>query len=406
MKRLRLATTAATTLLVTLLVAAIAYASTTGALHITRAAQRHVAVASPSPPTVPLPSEPSKPTSVPTPVLPTPVPPPTLYPGKTGPFVLDADFIDASHGWALITNCIQPGPEQCTYSTASTVNSGATWSRPVQVGPSFAPTDGDAPRSIRFLNQGDGFVYGHSGAFVTHDGAKTWTNIGIQATFVGNLAIGGGTAWAVTDPCARGVICPFEVRSSVDGGRTWSAPHALPNYSPDIAYAFPFGLILSDVAQRQIQLATSAGAQWRTVTAPCDPSTIRADATTVDGLELWVVCSGSISQAGPGFAQVLFISEDSGQSWRQSLSFPQTGFGSVVASRPLVAFTSTEPATFGTHDGGLSWFPATAEGATFTTIRFSGSEWGWAIDRKRGLWTTTNGGDSWGQAGVVPNTLS
>src|SRR5260370_13521662 len=91
-------------------------------------------------------------------------------------WVVDADLVGGLTGWVLLSNCIQPMTGQCHYSVARTADGGATWSKPVQVGPGFDPADGDAPRHVQFINPQDGFVYGRLVAYVTHDARQTWSS--------------------------------------------------------------------------------------------------------------------------------------------------------------------------------------------------------------------------------------
>jgi photosystem II stability/assembly factor-like uncharacterized protein len=394
------ATRIATTTLATLLLAALAYVSVTGALHLQRVALRPAGSPSASP--TPAPSAPSKgaPSPIPSPVMVTP-------PNAAGLAVISADFIDSFDGWVLLTSCAVPGAAQCHYATANTSDGGATWTRPVQVGPLVAATDGGAPRSIRFLNSIDGFAYGGTGAFATHDAGKSWTMVAIKATFINEIAVSAGTVWAITYPCAKGTLCAYEVRSSLDGGRTWSAAHALPTaYSPDVADAFPYGLVLSDVPLGDIQMTSDRGATWHAIKTPCTSNPFRGEATTPDGRELWEVCTAYPGADGTPGPQTLFVSEDAGQSWSQRHAFPQPGMWNVVSNQLHVAFSSANQATFASHDSGVTWLPVSSQNVTFTTIRFGTAQWGWALDDQRNVWTTADGGVTWQEGAALPNTLA
>jgi len=218
----------AITVLGTLVLSAAAYGAATGKLHRTAAVQ---AVATPS----------ASPKPSPTPL---PVELPSPSPSPAGLFVVDQDVLDRTTAWMLVTNC--PIASTCYYAVTGTLDSGRSWSHPVQVGPSFPSYDGDAPRTIRFANLLDGFVYGISGAYVTHDGGKSWQRLPVPAVFVYSIAVSGNRAWATTYPCPKSTPCQLEVRSSTDAGHTWLAPHQLPvGFSPEAPVAFPDGLIMS-----------------------------------------------------------------------------------------------------------------------------------------------------------------
>lgn len=181
-------TNVAIMVLATLVIAIIAYGAASRAVH-------PVAVSLPS--ASPAPSMPSA--GPPTPVgqPPTPIGPPRL-------FIWGFDLFDARTGWLLLSNCTQPTTGQCQYLVAATRDGGQTWSAPVQVGPSYDPADGGVPRTVRFVNDVDGFVYGASGVFATHDGGKTWSALDLHATFFLAISGRGHTVWAATYPCPKG----------------------------------------------------------------------------------------------------------------------------------------------------------------------------------------------------------
>jgi hypothetical protein len=390
MTRMNLAVNATITVLGTLLIAAIGYGGMAAAQVHRTAAIHPVPKQSP---------EPSPPAIVPS--------PPTKAP--TGPVVLDADLIDVSTAWMLVSDCPDRANPTCHNSVVQTADGGQTWSQPVQVGPAVAITDGDAPRSIRFLNRKDGFVFGHSSAFVTHDGGQSWAPIGIKAVFVASISMWGGTVWAATYPCPKGTPCAYEVRSSTDGGRTWSVPHRLPaGFSPEDATPIGSGVLLSAPVQPDIVLTTDRGVTWREIKSPCAQDTFRAYTTTSDGIELWSVCQGAINPAGPLTAVTLFVSENVGKTWTKR------DFGEFVGARgqwlatpkPRVALSPIPGSTLITRDGGLTWSEALPNNMELTQVRFSAAGWGWAVDAARNLWVSIDAGDDWAEIGALPSRLS
>src|SRR5690348_10546187 len=139
--------------------------------------------------------------------------------------VIDFDLVDRNLGWVLAAVCdhnVANGLGNCQAWVVATRDGGHTWVDPAKVGTLFSGYDADGPRHIHFANTSDGFVYGLGVAFVTHDGGRTWTRIPGQTSEL--IAITGfATVWAVLEPCATGSQCPFAVRASSDGGRTWAA---------------------------------------------------------------------------------------------------------------------------------------------------------------------------------------
>ncbi len=341
---------AATTVLATLLVAAVAYGATSSQLHRTAPV---AAVATPSAPPEASPSPPQ-------------AQPPSPSPPRAGLFAVDEDMVDPRTGWMLVTNC--PISSTCYYAVVGTLDSGRSWSHPVQVGPSFPSYDGDAPRTIRFENRLDGFVYGYGGAYVTHDGGKAWQSLALPAVSVYSIAINGNSAWVTTQPCPKGTPCPIEVRSSTDGGRNWSGAYQLPaGFSPEAPVAFPDGVIMSSVPTGDIEITTDAGVTWRSIKSRCTGNPFRGYATTVDGIELWEVCVGERDPNGLFTSKSLFVSEDGGKSWSPrdpTPAFPEL----IVSTRTGVAFVATSAGSMVTRDGGKTWSELSQDGVTFVMI--------------------------------------
>ena len=389
---LRFGFNVAVTVLVTLAIGMGAYAGMIHALH---------PLAEVQPPAAPMPS--LSPAASPAPVQPLPSPPqaaPRLA-------VVDVDLVDALTGWVLLTNCNAAGDATCQYLVTATSDGGSSWTNPAQVGSAFDPTDGSGPRHVQFANRLDGFVYGFSGAFVTHDSGKTWHGAGLPAHSVYNIAVGGRTTWAVTQPCPKGSFCPFEVRSSADGGRTWSAPHALPqNFDPLDAVGFDSGVILGSLPVAGMQVTADGGATWRSIKTQCTGLPDGELIATSDGTELWELCFARGEQT-------LFVSEDGGKSWSQRATPNPAGamqsFGGMwfVSNRAHVAFAAGAPQPSITRDAAVTWNPVVgADQLQLVSIKFAGPAGGWAVDSGMNLWTTADGGDHWSQAGALPTEIS
>lgn len=383
----------AVTVFATLAIGSVAYAGMVRALH-------PAAVAVPSP----------SPTVSPTPFKPSPAPIPTPPVGAPQLALEDLDLTDASTGWILVSNCAYSSSATCQYSVAATADGGLSWTEPSQVGPSFDRGDGDAPRTVRFLNQQDGFVYGHSGAYVTHDGGKTWSGADLPAKSVYGIAAGGQTVWAVTSPCGKGVQCQLEVRRSFDGGRSWLGPHALPlGFSPEVLVPFPSGVMMSSVPLGDIQMTSDGGVTWQAVKAPCVSKTFRGYVATSDSKELWELCMGYPDATSNIADKTLFVSEDGGRTW--SLRATSLAGGSLqpygypawlVSNRSHVAFMSGAPTPLVTHDAGATWAPVGLDATGLWLIRFAGSHDGWALEGTTNILATTDGGETWNQTGRLP----
>jgi len=387
----RFATNVAITVLTTLVVASIAFAASAG-LHLYRTAE--VPQPTPSP-------------AREGPAVQLPFPPSTVQPAA-GLYVIDQDLIGAAAGWMLVSDCPLRANPTCHNAVVQTQDAGLTWTEPVQVGPQFASTDGGAPRNIRFLNPNDGFVYGASGAFVTHDGGKTWAAVAIPAVFVDSLAAWGDVVWIATHPCAKGSPCLDELRSSLDGGRSWSTPRKLPpGFIPENAVAFASGATFwSAVAPYGIETTTDLGRTWRNLKSSCGQPAFNDYVATSNGLELWTVCWPLPDANGTIATGSVTVSEDGGQTWAQrtlpaSLALP----GWLVSPRPRVAFEPGDQVTYVTHDGGGTWTRLMDGAVSFVVMRFTSAGWGWALDQERNVWLSADGGDHWSQLGALPDRL-
>lgn len=319
----------------------------------------------------------------------------------TGYAILDTAPLDALSGSVLLSNCIHPLTGRCHDSVVRTSDGGRTWSKPVQIGPSSSGSDGGVPRKLTFINRNDGFEYGSSAAFVTHDGGRTWKAVGFQPSWFGLIKGRGTTAWVISYPCPKGTLCAFEVRSSVDAGRTWTAPQRLPiGYSPDYGAAIgDDGLLLSGGPTGNLEITLDRGTTWSSVATPCPASTMRSVVTTADGIELWDLCQTDVK---PGTSK-LFISTDSGRSWAARNALPATikqlpldystmlvatGHGTALMASGLMSIAIT-------HDGGLTWATVGPQGYPFGSLSFASATDGWALDLSENLWTTSDGGDHW-----------
>jgi BNR/Asp-box repeat len=315
--------------------------------------------------------------------------------------ILDVAPLDVSAGWVLLSNCVQPITRQCHYSVVHTSDGGRTWSKPVQVGPSSNGSDAGVPRKLTFLNGNDGFEYGSTAAFATHDGGRTWKAVGLQPNWFALIKGRGTMAWVISYPCPKGTVCSYEVRLSVDAGRTWSTPHSLPvGYSPDDGVAIAdTGLLLSSEPTGDIELTLDRGTTWSSVAAHCPANTMRSVVTTSDGIELWELCLADVK---PGSSK-LFVSIDGGKTWSLRTSRPASvkqlpmNFSTILVSTHAgTAVMASDVMMIAiTHDDGLTWRTVGPDGILFLSMTFANATDGWALDVNQSLWTTSDGGDHW-----------
>src|SRR5258708_13036236 len=143
------------------------------------------------------PPPPPRPSTSPLPATPAPNPIPAPPPSSSLLALVDLDITDFSTGWLLLSNCTSVTSGSCEYSVAGTLDGGATWTAPVQVGPAFDRSDGGGPKTARFVNHHDRFVYVSSRPYLTHDGGATSSGAGLPGKFIGGMAAPRQTASAL-----------------------------------------------------------------------------------------------------------------------------------------------------------------------------------------------------------------
>jgi hypothetical protein len=307
--------------------------------------------------------------------------------------LLSIDLNDAHHGWALIQIC-DHDVVTCQYWVESFHNDAEDWFGATRVGPSFAGTSGDSPRFIHFANTKDGFVYGLGVAYVTHDGGSSWSAIpgsyGILAAIVGST-----TLWMVSEPCVPPSQCLTAVRTSVDGGRTWSDAAPLPvDFQADQAFDFGTSGLLLGAPTSDMAITKDGGRTWRSVPGRCSPGPSDSRVDTPDGSEIWELCATTPLQ--------LSVSDDGGATWSlkppitvttsagQALLSPNpgvelliTGLGGNEISEMLVS-----------TDHGGSWRQVPS-GKGLVYVAFGADGYGWAFDGYGHMFKSADYGLTW-----------
>ena len=331
------------------------------------------------------------------------------------------DFIDREDGWAVVLT-------DAAVEISRTEDGGMTWSSPVRV-TSLAEPEGDAaPRfGVRFVDRQNGWVYG-AGIFSTTDSGATWTPYATRDE-VFDLAVAGGTAWAVSGCDFRTTApCSGELLQWNAASKLWSP---LPHQAP--LGLGPFELIrisasLAYIAQ-QSQFSTdlfrtaNGGGAWTAVATPCNRGYAMPFAT-LDGVHLWMVC-GSEPGAGEQ-GKWTYTSDDSGAHWtlrssndgvHASGSIPVIGYAKWMAlTGPETAFmVDDRGGLYRSVDQGRTWVATgIAEGEVFFSgLQFVDPSTGWvaaetgdvALDGKIGLFRTVDGGRTWTMVSSMPGRI-
>jgi photosystem II stability/assembly factor-like uncharacterized protein len=338
---------------------------------------------------------------------PSPKPPPVRVVGDRA-VPIDVDLVDSRDGWALLTNCNAAKSVPCNYFVGFTADGGDSWSLGLKVGPKFDPHDGDAPRHVHFSDAQNGFVWGGLEAYSTHDGGRTWADASLNASQYVSFVGRGGLVWAVSYPCKKGSglsgDCVFQIRSSRDGGRNWSAPYLLPaTFNRVEATAFgERGVLVNSLGVAGALITTDGGATWRRIGAKCAATSVGEFITTSDGTRLIKACV--LDAHGTTIFMTMYISADGGRTWTEPQMvgvgpfLPECEFPIVMASTGqsgAAAMASLRCTIALTHDGGSTWTEVGPQAAGFVAITFGNPKDGWALDTQQNIWVTTDGGGRW-----------
>lgn len=259
--------------------------------------------------------------------------------GEAPPSVAAVSFVDADLGWAVHR-------EGTTVVVDRTVDGGRSW-RPLAA--FAAPREPDTPRWVEFVDERNGLMGGLAEGrlttlYATHDGGATWAATALPAA-PERVGAGASTVLSGARALAGGVLgvslslFPREGQSyarsylyvSVDGGRTWSPPRALP------------------------------GAQWQALDARRVVATSGRDLfSSHDGGRTWRRTEASLpafpaaagaAYAAPQFAAPAFVDERAGWATLVTTQVCQTAARPQnCAEHPQIGWAVAR-----TSDGGSSW---------------------------------------------------
>jgi photosystem II stability/assembly factor-like uncharacterized protein len=241
-------------------------------------------------------------------------PAPTPIPHLSGSYRTTFDFVDPSHGWALILEYIRPG-RLWIFATA---DGARHWRR--QFGTTaYVGADHGPPTNIyiHFFDARSGFAYAGD-LYRTVDGGAHWDLV--KTPTGGQLfAFASATrAWILPEDWS----VPPHLYTTDDGGITWSAiPTPLPpglNPQPFAGFGFRDdgeGWLGAALDRPAVYLTLDGGASWKSVTIPIGAQPhIDVYYTSVRVLPGHGVLALVISPQGFGAG---YYSDDAGQSWRQ-----------------------------------------------------------------------------------------
>jgi hypothetical protein len=327
-------------------------------------------------------------------------------------------FIGTDTGW-VIGQAGTPGhcaTQYCT-SMARTDNAGKTWTgvRPPVIG---APDGATGVGQVRFLNSGNGWVYGPE-LFATHDGGRTWSPVVTNGLRVTDLETVGDRVFALFASCtgtgaAFATQCTsYTLYSSPAASDDWapvgSATTGLAGGAASLVLHGTRGYLLAPNGMLYSG-PVNGSAPWQPVKAiPCPVGTPLADGqptgallAAADAANLVLVCASS-SAPGTQQAKQVFTSADGGIVWQNGGAAPTLGLATSVAATP--AGTTVLATTRGIDvqpAGSATWQAATLDGRApaggFGYVGMTTDTQGVALpaDPRVGtVWFTFDGGKTW-----------
>jgi hypothetical protein len=348
--------------------------------------------------------------------------------------LLDAQFADAQHGFALALH-------RGEVLLAASTDGGSTWQvRNTQL-PSGFGSDNGYPGQLEFVGL-TGYLWGARTAngaplWVTHDDGTTWQKATL-GPYVFDVSAIDLNVWVLTGTCypaGAATSCSVGVEQSLDGGTSWtplegvgdaSLPGGIGPVPDELARitetrAYVLTSLAGENGVWQLYFTDDAGATWTTRSVPCGgPFALGAEVAASSTDDLWLLC-GTEATSGAQSKQ-LYRSQDGGLTWRLSAS--ATGLATPpppsVPPNPLPLAGYVAPFTVGHHnlavaspatawlfpsradlykteDGGSSWVPVSdLEAAGFAdggqgNITFLSATQGWICEYGVGLWQTDDG---------------
>jgi photosystem II stability/assembly factor-like uncharacterized protein len=338
--------------------------------------------------------------------------------GWVEPFA-DISFVSPTQGWAVVLSQADHAVE-----TIHTVDGGATWSRPVKVSALDVPSGSAPPHAvIRFADPQTGWISA-TGSFWTADGGKTWNATSLEDPIF-DIAVVGGTAWAVTGCDFRQGQCPAGLRVWVAQTHEWRATAHQPPMTSGPALLIRTSERRAFIAQQaeldnRLMRTDDGGNTWSQLPSPCRG--FGMPVATVDGMHLWLACP---SQPAAGQQEkAVYTSADGGSTWTLRAQTDPPGSVGHITTSGYAQLLAVTPSGIGflaldrgdlyrSVDSGATWVATgiTASEGFYPAIDFVDANHGWVVaetgemDCCVGLYRTVDGGFAWKLVSSLPGRV-
>ena len=330
-------------------------------------------------------------------------------------------FVSQGTGW-VIGQAGTPGHcysgKICT-SMARTDNAGRTWYG--LHAPLTGPPDGGTGVSqIRFLEGVNGWAFGPA-LWATHNSGQSWTAVPLGGRRVLSLETVGSQAFAVVARCtgtgadfATGCT-EFWLYSTPARSDNWTQVPGTGSVSVAAGSASSATIVLTGTqgywytpTDTLLSGPVAQGMSWSaagTSALPCTPGAPQPDGRPSGGqlaasgpTDLALACPGS-AQPGGGQQEIIYVSPDGGQSWRQQGTLTIDGTATSLAADGSVMALATTHCIDVSSNGGATWRTAHhGPAGGFSYVGLTSAAQGVAVPADPGqhaVWFSYNGARTW-----------
>jgi hypothetical protein len=247
---------------------------------------------------------------------------------------------------------------------------------------------------MEFADSLDGWAFGRT-SWSTHDGALGWSRLRLGGGVVA-MAVAGGEAYALVDPCGTGSCrTPDRMERSPVGEDAWSriagVTNRFSNREPDLAAVGTTVLVLTRGSHSPTAIESSVGgAAFTSLPTPCQPPSggvkgrLWPLSLATNGSNSVAVACGGDGAAGDAVAQA-FLSNDGGHTYVRLADPPTGGAASELALPSSTAVLLASGSVLVRMDVPTqSWSGALSlshQGTGISDLAFVDSEYGTLVDR-------------------------
>lgn len=302
-------------------------------------------------------------------------------------------FVDASDGWVLDGDCLQPGPNGC--SLLATINGGQTWTEQYHSRLGL-PEIFFADPSHGWLLQTEcpeGLGRCPTGILATTNGGRRWAQRAVLHDNVSQLQFANARdGWALAQDCAAGENeCRPGILKTTDGGSTWTSIGPA-GFAPtrlrfvDARHGWVVGCLDPNSARgngcpRPAILATTDGGKtWdQQFDLPATTAPLDGWLDPINAHQVWLLMSAPDGCDKDGCWGPLYHTADGGKIWTRLQPEYQWQMRNRASPGSGIAVSGTPNGLHFAANGRDGWIPIHPIGGT----------------KQGGIAMTTDGGKTW-----------